>query len=235
MTQFFTKLKKIIAHPQLVVEYLRGTSVRNYSWAQTGGTLKRKKYQTYTSYIRHQQSKLTKIQSTWLPAYDGLYRELLRSRLAVNGVIKPGLNVLCLAARIGTEVKSFLDLGCFAIGIDLNPGKENKYVVYGDFHHLQFPDASVDLMFTNSLDHAFDLPKLIAEMRRVLKPSGFLILEVMKGESEGNPQGYQYYESLSWTDINSLLKFFLQAGFSIITRADFTQPEAGEHVVLARG
>ena len=46
--------------------------------------------------------------------------------------------VLCLAARIGTEVKAFLDLGCFAIGIDLNPGTDNRYVVHGDFHDLQF-------------------------------------------------------------------------------------------------
>ena len=36
------------------------------------------------------------------------------------------------------EVRAFLDHGAFAVGIDLNPGRDNRYVMVGDFHQLQF-------------------------------------------------------------------------------------------------
>ena len=75
--------------------------------------------------------------------------------------MKKAASVLCLGARQGTEVKAFLDLGCFAVRIDLEPGAENQFVVQGDFHDLKFPTESVDIVFTNSLDHAFDPKKMI--------------------------------------------------------------------------
>jgi SAM-dependent methyltransferase len=79
-----------------------------------------------------------------------------------------------LGARFGTEVKAFHDLGSFAVGIDVRTGERNKFVLQGDFHDIQFPAATVDIVFTNSLDHAFDFEKVIQEIRRVLKPSGTL-------------------------------------------------------------
>lgn len=57
--------------------------------------------------------------------YDKTYRKHLRDRLQSHINVK-GTSVLCLAARVGTEVKAFLDLGCFAMGIDLNPGLEKS-------------------------------------------------------------------------------------------------------------
>ena len=49
--------------------------------------------------------------------------------------------MLCLGARLGTEVRALHNLGYFAIGIDLNPGVDNPYVLMGDFHKLVFPTA----------------------------------------------------------------------------------------------
>ena len=57
-----------------------------------------------------------------------------------------GQDAAVVGARIGTEVKAFLDLGAVAIGIDLNPGENNRYVVYGDFHDLQFASGSIDVV-----------------------------------------------------------------------------------------
>ncbi|MBM3458075.1 MAG: class I SAM-dependent methyltransferase, partial [Armatimonadetes bacterium] len=147
-------------------------------WGQsTLSGIEQRRYGTYEEYVEQQRAKLLTLRPDWLAGYDTRYHQALRARLGEHGLVGPGSSVLCLAARIGTEVKAFLDLGCFAVGIDLNPGAENRYVVTGDFHALQFPDQCVDAVFTNSLDHAFDLPRLLGEIRRVLRPEGLVVLE----------------------------------------------------------
>ena len=93
--------------------------------------------------------------------------------------------ILCLGARLGSEVEAFISFGHAAIGIDLNPGPNNPYVMAGDFHALQFADASFDCVYTNSLDHAFELDKIAAEVRRVLRPNGLFLLEAVYGTDEG--------------------------------------------------
>mmetsp|Transcript_7275 Transcript_7275/g.9827 ORF Transcript_7275/g.9827 Transcript_7275/m.9827 type:complete len:301 (-) Transcript_7275:236-1138(-) len=87
-------------------------------------------------------------------------------------------SVLCLAARLGGEVRSFTRVGALAIGMDLNPGKDNKWVVQGDFHSLQFASGVFDYVFTNAMDHAFDLGAVTKEVCRVLKPEGNFILDI---------------------------------------------------------
>ena len=137
---------------------------------------------------------------------------------------------MCLAARIGTEVRAFLSYNCFAVGIDLNPGKDNKFVLSGDFHNIQFPKHSVDVVFTNSLDHALYLHKVISEIERVLRPEGYIILEIVRGADEGGAAGY--YEASSWRKIDDCVAPFTQAGFSILERNDFEYPWRGEQIIL---
>lgn len=234
MSSFFHKIKKAVTDPHAAVQYFKQRRWRdkNYTWEKTPGAVKKKRYKTYADYLRHQKSKLQKIKSTWLLEQDRHYAAVLKERLMQNGVTTSDKSVLCLGARTGAEVQSFLDLGCFAIGIDLNPGRENKYVVFGDFHHLQFPDNIVDIVYTNSLDHALNLDKIIGEIKRVLKPDGIFIVEVMKGVAEGVTP--RYYESLSWETVDALLSYFLKAGFNIMKRSDFSYPWNGEHVVLIK-
>src|SRR5207248_1110900 len=133
------------------------------SWreAEVEGGFRQRAFSSYDAYVARQKRKLGRID---LSRYDVNYRAILRGRLEDLRLVRPGMSVLCLAARMGTEVKSFLDLGCFAVGIDLNPGRENRYVLHGDFHDLQFAAASIDVAFTNSLDHAFSADRLIAEV-----------------------------------------------------------------------
>src|SRR5690606_32891810 len=106
----------------------------------------------------------------------------------------------------------FIDRGAFAVGIDLNPGRENRWVVVGDFHALQFADASVDVVYTNSLDHAFDLSPVLAEVRRVLKDDGDFVVEMGLGVEEGGQPGF--YEALSWRRADELVARILEGGFS---------------------
>ena len=143
-----------------------------------------------------------------------------------------GNAVLCLAARIGTEVKSFLDIGCFAVGIDLNPGENNKYVVQGDFHDIQFPYESVDAVFTNSLDHVYKFDKVINEIRRILKPGGLLIIEAVRGYEEGMRVGF--YESFHWKNIDDLVSLIASPQFYLLNRTSFEYPWPGEQLCFQK-
>jgi SAM-dependent methyltransferase len=200
---------------------------RQWKTLDIAAGLKQRAYPSYADYVRHQQSKLPHLD---LSEYDRAYRGQLRERLREHPFIRPGASVLCLAARQGTEVKAFHDLGCFAVGLDLNPGPDNPLVLPGDFHNVPFPTASVDVIFTNSFDHSFDPTKLIGEIIRLLKPGGVLVLEAIQGEA--NASTPDYYASFWWTKIDDLLALLEKAGFSPIHRAPFTQPWPGEHICL---
>lgn len=189
----------------------------------------RRNYRSCQQYIEHQKSKLAQLD---LSKYDVEYRDALRARLGRLGVLRPGTTVVCLAARIGTEVKAFLDHGCFAVGIDLNPGEENRYVVHGDFHDVQFADQSIDVVFTNSLDHAFDIHRLLGEIKRVLKLEGRLIIEIVVGTNEGQPP--KFYESFCWTAIDDVVRLISDAGFEAVKHEGFDSPWNGRLVMLER-
>jgi len=201
--------------------------------------LSRRVYSSYDTYVRHQQSKLKMLTSggsfgldgTNLSEYDDKFRRHLRSRLQSLNVVDGGKSVLCLAARLGSEVKAFLDCGCFAIGIDLNPGKENAYVLPGDFHHLVFADRSVDLVYCNSIDHAFDLTKLFAEVHRVIKPSGYFLAEVQLGAAEGQRNNTGLWESLSWDSTEIVQKAIEAQGFHVERSTAFSEPWPGRCLV----
>ena len=119
-------------------------------------------------------------------------------------------SVLCLGARIGTEVKALHELGYFAVGMDLNPGADNPYVLPGDFHGLVFPDGSVDVVYTNCLDHVFDLERFTAEVRRVLRPGGLFIADVLEGYEEGVTPGN--YEARHWARAEDLVNELCKLG-----------------------
>jgi len=202
-------------------------------WGNQGDhRLKQRQYGNYQDYIEHQAAKLKfkSICPVDLRDYDKKYRQVLRDRIKNSNLIKEGQSVLCLGARLGTEVKAFLDHGCFAVGIDLNPGKLNYYVLPGDFHNLQFADRSVDVVFSNSVDHVFDLEKFVKETVRVLKAGGLLMIEVGRGREEGGSSGF--YESLHWSTIDELLSFLKNYGFECLRRQPIDFPVGGEHLIL---
>lgn len=194
----------------------------HWDYCEFDRSFKYKRYRTYQEYIAHQQLKLGTMDLSY---YDINYHKILRERLEVLGFLERGTSVLCLAARIGTEVKAFLDIGCFALGIDVNPGDKNRYVVWGDFHDIQFPPQSVDVVFTNSVDHVFDVQKLINEIKRVLKKEGILILEA--GEV-----GPGDFESFCWSTVESLVSLFKKSNFKLIKMASFEYPWKGQQICL---
>jgi SAM-dependent methyltransferase len=193
----------------------------------------RKEYRTYRDYLMHQKLKLRRIElHKYYSGYDVEYRKALGNRLAKANYIRAQMNVLCLGARLGTEVKAFQDLRCFAIGIDINPGKNNKYVLYGDFHNVQFPDGSLDAIFTNSLDHVYDIKAVISEIIRLLKSNGLLIIEAVAGSENKRPLGL--YESFSWQKVDDLVGLFEKFKFRLLKRFEFDYPWPGEHLVFSQ-
>jgi hypothetical protein len=199
------------------------------AWSDSLGkeAFQRREYNCYEEYVAHQRLKGSYIN---LGEYDNRFRTALAERVGAMDAVAPGSVVLCLAARIGSEVKAFHDAGCFAVGIDLNPGDNNRYVLTGDFHDLQFPQDSVDVVYTNSLDHAFDIQRIIGEVQRVLKPGGHFIVEAVEGTDAGvMPQAF---ESFSWKAIDDLKSLFETAGLSLVDQQKFAEPWSGVQLLL---
>ena len=74
------------------------------------------------------------------------------------------------------------------------PGWDNPLVTVGDMMKLDDPDNSLDLLYSNCIDHAFDLDQMIAEHSRALKPDGFLFYDIgINMEAGGGP-----FEAISW-------------------------------------
>jgi SAM-dependent methyltransferase len=184
-----------------------------------------RQYKGYDEYLDHQRSKLSLVD---LRDYDKRFRADLAKRLRKSNWA--GKSVLCLAARIGTEVRAFHDVGAFAVGIDLQPGSENHWVLPGDFHHLVFADDSVDGVYCNSLDHALELGKLLAEVRRVLKPDGVFHVDAQHQSNDGDDWG-----ATGWNAVDDVIQVIEKAGFRLKNRTPITIPQPGEQLRFIAG
>jgi SAM-dependent methyltransferase len=81
----------------------------------------------------------------------------------------------------GLDLRCFLELGYHrAIGIDasealLRQAPQDR-VVLGDCEQTPFADATFDAVFVNAVLHHLDFGRSLAEIRRILRPSGMLCL-----------------------------------------------------------
>jgi SAM-dependent methyltransferase len=143
----------------------------------------RRDYDSYEEYVEHQRQKLREI---LLIGHGFSNRSVAEARLRFYRrfrqlplLLPRDATILCLGARQGTEVEVLRQLGFRnAYGIDLEPGPDNPLVRTGDFNRLQEPDGSIDLLYSNSVDHAPDLDAFFSEHARVLKPNGLALYDV---------------------------------------------------------
>jgi SAM-dependent methyltransferase len=201
-------------------------------WRAADDATARRVYPDYETYVAHQRLKLDALRPRSLAAHDQRFAAALAERLAAGPLSFQGRSVLCLAARSGAEVRVFAELGADAIGIDLNPGPDNPWVVTGDFHALEIADGSVAVIYMNSLDHAFDLGRVLGEIRRVLEPEGVFIAEIGPGTEEGGSPGF--YESLTWGRTDGLIERIVAAGFELQRTVPFEVPWKGVQALLRR-
>lgn len=193
-------------------------------WAQDGD-FARRRYASYDDYVAHQVSKLAGVADRLRETEQRDFDQFLE-RFSACRPLAGMHNVLCLGARLGTEVRALHRLGHFAVGIDLNPGEQNPYVLPGDFHGLVFPDASVDAVFTNALDHVFDLERMLGETKRVLRPGGILLAEFELGFGEGHVPGH--YEATHWKSADALVEQIRElGGFAVEEVVDLGKTRRG--------
>lgn len=183
------------------------------------GTLRVRNYESAQAYQEKQAQKLDQRYGWCRRQSDELKKQLLR-RFDQFIDFAPGIRVLCLGARLGGEVEAFIERGCFAVGIDLNPGSDNKYVLHGDFHNLQFASGSVDMVYLNCFDHCLDPAKVLSEIVRVLCPGGKFIMEAKAGtdESEIRSMGSDRWDCLEWKSLDELGQYVVSHGFILDKR-----------------
>lgn len=183
-------------------------------WEKVEG-FRRRIYKDYDAYLDKQGEKLDKQHDFAAKCSDELHVFLGSRIIKLQEYIPTVGSVVCLGARLGGEVKAFLEKGYFAVGVDINPGEENPYVLYGDFHSLVFPNNSVDIVYVNCLDHVLDLNAVMAEVKRVLRPNGVLITENKGGanEPEKRSAGSDDYDCLVWETLDDLVGLIERCGF----------------------
>jgi SAM-dependent methyltransferase len=169
-------------------------------WQEPDATgLQRRDYADYDEYLTHQKLKLDemlKMKGGFSNADIAHFRRQFYARFRhLPALLPPDARILCMGARQGTEVEVLRDLGfARAEGIDLNPGPDNPLVKPGDFMHLAFPDSSLDLLYTNCVDHAFDLDAFFREHARAMRPDGYVLYDVaVNMEKGGGP-----FEAVAW-------------------------------------
>lgn len=146
-------------------------------------------------------------------------------------VAKPVLKegpVLCLGARTGCEVRAARKvIHPDSIGIDLYPAPKEDEVIYGDWHNIPFKDETFANVFTNSLDHCYDLNKMISEVLRVLVIGGRFFFRTMLQEDLRLREDKTAFlhekmkasmDFLFWDTSKDLVRYFTQFGFRQVKR-----------------
>ncbi|MEO8740960.1 MAG: class I SAM-dependent methyltransferase [Casimicrobiaceae bacterium] len=96
---------------------------------------------------------------------------------SVRAFFAPGAMVLELGGGNGFQASIIDGWGCTVHSFDLAGRRPTAHAYHAvadyDGVHLPLPDASIDVAFSsNVLEHVRELPALLTETRRVLKPGG---------------------------------------------------------------
>ena len=107
-----------------------------------------------------------------------------KARVVELSAVRPGLSALDLACGTGDIAFALAKRGADVVGLDIThrmvqlaraKGGAPRFVT-GDMLALPFGDEAFDVVTTGyGLRNVPDIPRAIAEMRRVLKPGGVLI------------------------------------------------------------
>lgn len=161
------------------------------------------RHSTYQDYIKKQVTKTTDPEKIlkwkgveWKIKVDG-FKHVFNRNLEF---IKNKKKAICLGSRTGQEVFVLRELGLDAIGIDLV--EFPPFTIKGDIHDLKFENEKFDLIFTNILDHSFNLKKFISEMERVATNDGIIILNIQE-----NLPGDDYSENII-NDVKPIIEMF---------------------------
>ena len=131
--------------------------------------------------------------AAWAPFYDEPGNELIDLEQPVVWEILDGLPVgvaLDAACGTGRHAERLAALGHTVVGIDVSPEMleiarrkvQSATFHQGDLHALPLGDDSVDLVVCGlAVSHVPDLADVLAELVRVLRPGGHLVLSDSRG------------------------------------------------------
>ncbi len=196
------KVKKILKYQSNL--YYAKFSQNKYRFELNKNNLKKRKYPSYNTYKFHQKMKTF---FRWERLMSGYEINLKKFEIEFSKFKSTDIkidNILCVAARLGTEVHALRNLDYNAIGIDIIYPKNSKYVHYGEFEEIPYPNNSFEAIYSNSIDHVYDLKKTLFEFNRIIKSEGYLLLRLMKGFEEGFEMDGAY-ESFAWAKTDDLL------------------------------
>jgi len=182
------------------------TSDSGWKQQQTALGLRYRDYENYEEYKQHQAQKTCEIMKIGGGFTNSV---IVRQRLTFwrrfhRLTIPKDSVILCAGARFGTEVEVLHDLGYQnAYGIDLEPGPNNKYVKKGDFMNIDCEDSSIDMIYSNAIDHAFDLEAFFTEHSRVIKDFGLIIYDIPNHHSGA-------FEAVEWNSDNTIFMLMLK-------------------------
>lgn len=203
------KIIKFLKYQHFYKFYLKKIAANSIYNKKDGITYRKYKLNEYNSYLEHQSFKFFFYKQPLLNAFNEAVSNFFNNFKNIK--LKKNSYILCLGARTGAEVKAFRKLGFFSIGIDLTFPKNSPFVLYGDFHNLDFPEKSFDLIYSNTLDHVYNHEKFIKEILRVLKKDGKILFDIVKGINENNKIVLGQFETCGWDHsdiiIQKLLKF----------------------------
>jgi SAM-dependent methyltransferase len=92
--------------------------------------------------------------------------------------IPPGAKVLEFGAGTGQQARFLADRGFDVVAVDLAESNYAEHRVFPvqqyDGEHIPLEDRSVDVIFSsNVLEHVENVPAIMSEFRRILRPGGF--------------------------------------------------------------
>jgi ubiquinone/menaquinone biosynthesis C-methylase UbiE len=134
----------------------------------------------------------------------------------IVSVLKPEDKILDVGVGLG-RLLSQLTLNVEKYGVDISKSYLNEAkskginVCLSKIEELPYNDNSFDVIVTTDvLEHVFDLNQCVREIKRVLKPNGYLIVRVPYKEDLSAYVNYDLYEFIHLRnfDENSLDLFF---------------------------
>lgn len=140
----------------------------------------------YSQYIKDQ---ITRAESKWgrKPDFDEIFKQTLRLTIdQVDDYIKNSRDICCMGCRQGTEVFEFKERypNAKVHGIDITKNIDtikthlSVHIELQDFNKLPDDwDNKFDLVFSNSIDHAFNPTETLQEWYRVTRDDGYLLIE----------------------------------------------------------
>jgi SAM-dependent methyltransferase len=137
--------------------------------------------------------------------------------------------VLCHGTRNGFEQRIFhQEFDCRVIGTEISStASQFPMTVQHDFQEVRSEwDGSADLVYSNSLDHAYDPAKALHAWVRSVKPGGYIVLDKA---SDSDPHGISDLDPFG-ISVPNLIVFMLDSlGDQVSVRAllDVPSPKEG--------